>query len=196
MSGSFFALPWLWFFLLVSSASAALAPAKDIKQFHEDIWTTDQGLPQNTVLSILESHEGYLWIGTELCLVRFDGLQFTVFDKNNTPELKNNVVTALLEDRAQNLWIGTATGGLLKYRDRKFTAFSAKDGLASDSVNCLLQDATGDVWIGTNGGVSRLHAGRFTVYNTRGGLPNDDIFALAEGPDKSIWIGSHGGLIN
>jgi hypothetical protein len=44
LSGSFFALPWLWFFLLVSSASAALAPAKEIRQFHEDIWTTDQVL--------------------------------------------------------------------------------------------------------------------------------------------------------
>jgi ligand-binding sensor domain-containing protein len=163
-------LLWILFLLFVDSASAALAPAKDIKRFHQDIWTTYQGLPQNTVLSILESHDGYLWFGTELGLVRFDGLRFTVFDKSNTPELKNNIITALLEDRAQNLWIGTATGGLLKYRDRKFTAFTVTDGLSSDSVNCLLQDSSGDLWIGTNGGVSRLRAGRFTVCNTRGGL--------------------------
>lgn len=188
-------LLWLSLLLFVPSAFGALAPAKEIKRFHQDVWTTDQGLPQNTVLSILESHDGYLWFGTELGLVRFDGVRFTVFDKNNTPEFKNNAVTALLEDRAQNLWIGTASGGLLRYRDRKFTAFASKDGLSNDSVKCLLEDTRGDLWIGTNGGVSRLHAGRFTVYNARGGLPDDDVFALAEGSDKSIWIGTHGGLI-
>src|SRR3954462_6177037 len=145
-------LLWLSLLLCVQSAFGALAPAKDIRRFHQDVWTTDQGLPQNTALSILESHDGYLWFGTELGLVRFDGLRFTVFDKNNTPEFKSNAVTALLEDRAQNLWIGTATAGLLKYHDRKFTAFTFKDGLSSDSVNCLFEDARGDIWIGTNGG--------------------------------------------
>jgi signal transduction histidine kinase/ligand-binding sensor domain-containing protein/DNA-binding response OmpR family regulator len=181
--------------LLLAHSLCALPPGKDIKQYHQDTWTTDQGLPQNTVLSVLESHDGYLWFGTELGLVRFDGLRFTVFDKSNTPELKNNVVTALLEDHAQNLWIGTASGGLVRYRDRKFTTFTVQDGLSSDSVNCLLEDSSGGLWIGTNGGVTRLRAGRFTVYNARGGLPDDGIFALAEGPDKSIWIGAHGGLI-
>ena len=163
--------------------------------FHADVWKTAEGLPQNTVPAILQSKDGYLWAGTELGLVRFDGFHFTVFDKTNTPELKSNVVVALLEDRRGDLWIGTLGGGLTRYSRGKFRTYTTQDGLSSDSVQALLEDAAGDLWIGTDGsGLNRLHDGHFTVYTTASGLADNEVFALAQLPDGALWIGTHDGL--
>ncbi len=72
-------------------------------QYRFDSWTTDDGLPQNSVLSIVKTRDGYLWVGTFEGLARFDGVDFTVFDSVNTPEMKSNTVRVLLEGRAGNL---------------------------------------------------------------------------------------------
>lgn len=72
-----------------------------------DVWGTEQGLPQSSVISITQTRDGYLWLGTLNGLVRFDGIQFTVFDENNTPELGSSRIVHLFEDSRGNLWIGT-----------------------------------------------------------------------------------------
>jgi signal transduction histidine kinase/ligand-binding sensor domain-containing protein/DNA-binding NarL/FixJ family response regulator len=177
------------------SASADAYPAKPLTAFRQDIWKTEQGLPQNTVPAIVQGSKGYLWIGTELGLVRFDGVRFTVFDKRNTPQLRSNVVDALLEDRAGTLWIGTVGGGLTSLSRGEFHTFTVKDGLSSDSIHTLLEDQAGDLWIGTDGGgLDCLHNGHFAVYTTKSGLADNEVFALAEGLDGSLWIGTHDGL--
>ena len=193
-AAAFLLLCWAAVALYGGNANVGLDPAKAITQFHRDIWNTDDGLPQNTVPSIAKSSDGYLWFGTELGLVRFDGVRFTVFDKSNTPELKSNVVDALLEDRAGDLWIGTIGGGLTRMSKGKFTTLTKGNGLSSDFVLSLLQDSAGDLWIGTDGGgLNRIHNGRFTVYKTENGLPSNEVFALAES-DGVLWIGTHDGL--
>jgi signal transduction histidine kinase/ligand-binding sensor domain-containing protein/DNA-binding NarL/FixJ family response regulator len=181
--------------VFAGGVSADAYPAKPLTAFRQDIWKTEQGLPQNTVPAIVQGSDGYLWMGTELGLVRFDGVRFTVFDKSNTPELRSNVVDALLEDRAGILWIGTVGGGLTSLSRGKFHTFTAKDGLSSASIHTLLEDRAGDLWIGTDGGgLDRLHDGHFTVYTTKSGLADNEVFALAEGLDGSVWIGTHDGL--
>jgi ligand-binding sensor domain-containing protein len=180
---------------LAKSAGRESTFAKPIIGFRQEVWKTEQGLPQNTVPAILQSSDGYLWAGTELGLVRFDGLRFTVFDKGNTPELKSNVVDALLQDRQGNLWIGTVGGGLTRMRDGKFRTFTTKDGLSNDSILCLLEDPSGDLWIGTNGnGLNRLHNGKFVAYTSADGLADNQVFALAQGRDGALWAGTHDGL--
>jgi signal transduction histidine kinase/ligand-binding sensor domain-containing protein/DNA-binding NarL/FixJ family response regulator len=181
--------------LHASGADAGIDPSKPISQFHQDIWGTEEGLPQNTVSTIVQSSDGFLWVGTELGLVRFDGLNFTTFDKSNTPELKNNVVDVLLQDRSGALWIGTLGGGLTRFANGKFRTFRVKDGLSSDSVLSLLEDRAGNLWIGTDGGgLDRLRDGHFDAYTTHTGLPNNEVFALAQDHDGSLWIGTHDGL--
>lgn len=176
-------------------ADTGLDPSKSIRQFHQDVWGTEQGLPQNTVPAIVQSKDGYLWLGTELGLVRFDGLHFTVFDKSNTPELQSNKIDAVLATREGDLWIGTIGGGLSFLSRGKFQTFSTSNGLSGNSVLCLLQDKSGDVWVGTNGsGLDRLHNGSFTTYTARDGLPDNEVFGLAEDRDGTIWIGTNDGL--
>ena len=77
----------------------ALDSPRDLSQFTHEVWLTENGLPQNTVHAIAQTRDGYIWIGTEEGLARFDGVKFTVFDKQNTPEIKSNYIRSLLADR-------------------------------------------------------------------------------------------------
>src|ERR1700733_10601623 len=113
--------------LFIPHAHANLDPRLAITQYTQDVWTTEAGLPQNTILAIAQTSDGYLWLATEEGLVRFDGLRFTVFDKENTPSLQANDIRALLVDRLDNLWIGTNGGGLSRYKDGTFTTFTTRD---------------------------------------------------------------------
>jgi len=188
---------WLLVVVLLgaASASASLNPTKAITQYAHDIWRTEQGLPQNTVPAIVQTHDGYIWMGTELGLVRFDGVQFTVFDESNTREFNSNVVVALLEDHAGRLWIGTQGGGLLSFKDGKFTSYTAAQGLSSSSILCLYEDRAGNLWVGTDdGGLDRFAGGRFQAYSTKSGLAADMVFAITEDRQGNLWVGTHGGL--
>ncbi len=177
--------------------NTGLDPQKPISSFHQDVWGAAEGLPADTVPAILQTSDGYVWFGTELGLVRFDGVRFATFDKTSTPVLKSNVVDALAIDQAGDLWIGTRGGGLIRYRDREFVSVPTKEGGASDSVLSLLCSRDGDLWVGTEGGGAvRLHGGQRTRYSTENGLPSDEVLALAQGSDNSIWIGTHAGLCN
>src|SRR5262247_3504497 len=85
-----------------------LAIAHGAAEYRFDIWTAaDSGLPQNTVRALLQSRDGYLWVGTLDGLARFDGVRFTVFNRGNSPGLPSNRITALYEDSAGGLWVGT-----------------------------------------------------------------------------------------
>lgn len=186
----------LAFILLLMTAPlmASLDPSREIREFHQDTWGIDQGLPQNSVYTILQTSDGYIWFGTELGLVRFDGLRFEVFDKNNTPGLNDNLILALLEDRSGRLWIGTNAGGVSYYEKHKFRTLDDKAGLPSNNVRALVEDAAGDVWIGTSAGLARSHNGHLTVYKKSDGLAGDQIYALAASLDNTVWIGTQDGL--
>jgi len=181
--------------LLVPLARANLDPRLAITQYTQDSWGTESGLPQNNILAIAQTSEGYLWLASEEGLVRFDGVKFTVFDKENTPQLQANDIRALLVDREDNLWIGTNGGGLTRYKDRVFTTFTVRDGLANDAILSLHEDPKGGLWIGTDGGGISFYAnGHFENYRKKDGLPDAAVFAICTGPDGSLWIGTHGGL--
>src|SRR5215470_3686301 len=147
---------------LAASSAGALDSRKAITQYAHQAWKTDQGLPQNSIQAILQTRDGYLWLGTERGLVRFDGVQFTVLDKGNAPGLRSSNTQALLQDRDGNLWVGT-WGGLHRYHDGRFEAFTTKEGLSNNRVVALYQDRHGALWIGTSSGLNRLENGRITA---------------------------------
>lgn len=157
-------------------------------------WQDRDGLPQNTVQAIVQTKDGYLWLGTEDGLARFDGVTFTVFNRNNTPEIKNNYITALFESSEGNLWIGTRGGGVIRFKDRKFKAFSQKEGLAQDTVRAIGEDAEGAIWIGTSDGLSRFKDDKFTTFDETDGLPSDNIRAILGERNNQLWIGSTEGI--
>jgi ligand-binding sensor domain-containing protein len=103
--------------LAVALASTAFAQNSP---YLVDQWTTDNGLPQNTVSSIVQTRDGFRWLTTFDGLAPFERVRFTVFDKSNTPAITNNRITALCEDRDGTLRIGADQGELVAYRNGLF----------------------------------------------------------------------------
>jgi len=185
----------------LSAALAALAPVYGLDpslaltQYIHRIWQVTQGLPQAAIYSIWQTHDGYLWLGTQTGLVRFDGVRFTSFDNPNVPGLKNAWVGNLFEDRQNNLWIGSSDAGLFRLRDGIVQRFSSVEGLPSDSVHCLVPARNGDLWVCTSQGMARITGDKAVAYGPAQGLPAGAIFAATEAPDGTLWLaGEHSRL--
>jgi ligand-binding sensor domain-containing protein/signal transduction histidine kinase len=174
----------------VCRQALALDPNKDLSQFNRQVWVTENGLPQNTVHSIVQTQNGYIWIATEEGLARFDGVRFTVFDKQNTPELKSNDIRVLFADRRGGLWIGTAEG-LVRLMDAKFTAFTTRDGLPSNVVEAMTEGHDDSVWIATAAGIAHFSG---NVFSAQPELPGSGVRVLFADRDDALWVGSADGL--
>jgi len=172
----------------------ALNPQTAIDEYGKRLWTSDQGLPQNSILAIAQTSDGYLWLGTQAGLVRFDGITFQVFSSKNSP-IKNNDVLALVEDKEGSLWIGTFGAGISRYKDGKFTNFGRNEGLTDEVVRCLFVDWHGTLWIGTRtSGIFSFKNNQFQHYSTKDGLANDFVRSISEDSDGNLWIGTENGL--
>jgi diguanylate cyclase (GGDEF)-like protein len=171
----------------------ALDPNLGLDEYAVERYSTENGLPQSSVLAMVQTRDGYLWLGTYEGLARFDGLNFTVFDKSNTPEMESNGVRALAEDREGRLWVGT-TAGLLRFSQGRFERFDKRHGLASHSILCLFQDRSGTLWAGSTGGLHRWDGKRFQAFTSAQGLSSNYIAALADDGAGGLWIGTGHGL--
>jgi signal transduction histidine kinase/ligand-binding sensor domain-containing protein/ActR/RegA family two-component response regulator len=182
-------------FLGLTAPALALDPRKALTQYVHNDWQTDHGLPQNSVQAVVQTRDGYLWLGTQEGLVRFDGEHFEIFDRSNTRALAHNDVTALLEDRLGRLWIGTYGGGLTWFKDGVFTRFSAPADLSDEFVTALREDSRGTVWIGTKDhGLRGFADGGVRSVTTADGLSANRVFAIYEDGDGDLWIGTSAGL--
>lgn len=169
------------------NAGIALAP------YDISCWTTDNGLPQNSVNDLVQSLEGYLWIATYNGLARFDGVRFLVYDKSNTPAFVHNAVNCLHLDVAGVLWIGTS-GGVVRWRRGGSPEFEPVPQLAGQTVLSLCGDGSGSLWVGTTDGLWQVGAGGVTRrFGVREGLPAAPISNLQDAGAEGLWIGSLGG---
>src|SRR5437764_14681015 len=107
--------------LLAVVATAAHAATHNVTPgYLTRVWQAENGLPHNKVTAIVQTPDGYLWLGTYGGLARFDGVRFAVFDNNSEPRLRRNRVTCLFEDAENNLWIGDELGGLSRLKSGQF----------------------------------------------------------------------------
>ncbi len=148
--------------VLTAGRAAAQVPAtaelKPLTQYHLESWQTRDGLPTNGIRALAQDADGFLWLGTEAGLVRFDGVEFRTFDRNSTPALKATDVTALFVDKANRLWIGTDDGAVLRRRDGVFEEFSQVR--LSGEISAFYQDRNGAIWVAGGDTVGRVADGR------------------------------------
>lgn len=188
----------LW--TLLSSPAHALDPGKWITQYLQTTWNTTTGLPQSTVLAIAQTSNGYIWLGTEEGLARFDGARFRVFTRRNTPGLPSNYIQALRACSDGGLWIGTDTG-LSHYRPELeagptggFQTLTTANGLSSNNVTALVEDHAGDLWVGTSLGLDRIHEGHVQTWTVSDGLADNAVSNMALDAGGTLWIGTEKGL--
>src|SRR5438093_704802 len=154
-------------------------------------WTTEKGLPENSVFSLLQTRDGYLWVGTGYGLARFDGIHFKTFDETDAPGLNSGKILGLFEDSRGNVWIGTDTEGILiADKEGKITSLKeAGKGLEAKLVT-ICEDSSGAIWLSTAiGRVSRYRDGQLD-------LKVDDCNGLLAENSGLIWIGARGETTN
>jgi len=171
----------------VTRSAAALDPRKALTQYGLDAW--QEGLPQLSLHAVVQTPDGYIWVGTQQGLARFDGVRFTKFDTANTPGLRSNLISTLLVDRGGRLWIGTWAGGLSRWDKGRVNTFTIADGLPSNVVHSLLETPDG-LYVGTDEGLSVLRGQHF---ESVAGLGRETVKALHMDPQGRLWIGADGG---
>ncbi len=186
------ALKLLLCFMLISRVcySFALDPNKALYQYLHAAWLAGEGLPQASINAVIQTRDGYIWLGTQEGLVRFDGIRFTVFDKSNTPALKGNHIAVLFEDSKGSLWIGTAQG-LTRFKDGEFTLYTTENGLPGNMIKSICGDRQGNTWIGCGSWVSHFKDETFVSFTAKDGIPGE-IAHIYEDRQGDLWIGTQG----
>lgn len=185
--------------VLLALAVAAPVPAQETRPFTAppahtiDQWTTEDGLPQNSVTAIAQAPEGHLWLGTFGGLVRFDGTRFTTMERIDGTGRHADRVLALAIGRDGSLWIGTEDDGLLRLEDGAYRAYGIDDGLPDDEVTALHVTRAGVLWIGTaRGGVVRFDGGRFTRPGQAAGPQLGRVVSFVEAAGGTLWVNAAG----
>ncbi|MCB1037512.1 MAG: diguanylate cyclase [Acidobacteria bacterium] len=185
----------LWGALASTPPASGLPSDRALTQFASRTWTTVDGLPQNAVTAVHGSPEGYLWIGTQEGLTRFDGARFTVFHQRNTEAFLDHFISALEVTKDGTLWIGTRRG-LLRYAGGSFERYSLDQGLPHEYVRSLAAAEDGGLWIGTYGaGVARFRDGVFEAFGEESGLPAGTVAReLLQDSRGRLWVAAQEGL--
>lgn len=158
------------------------------------VWDSEDGLPQNSVISMIQTRDGYLWLGTLSGLARFDGERFTVFDGGNTPQLKYSPIVKLFEDTRSNLWIGTESAGVLLAREGQVTPVALPQPVDAGRTRSICEDATGAVWLyQANGQLCRYANGKAEVWNAGQDRPSKNRLVIVERSGR-MWLGLDGVL--
>jgi len=179
--------------LFLATGAFALDPHRALTQARLTVWNSDAGLPQNSIETIVQTRDGYLWMGTEEGLARFDGVHFVVSDRQTSPALRSPFVSSLFESSDGTLWIGTYGGGLARLRRGRIEAFHP-DLLGAERLRGMYETPSGSIYIATaGGGMLRIDGDRVTRYTTRDGLPVDRIWTEISDGAGGLWVATHGG---
>ena len=180
---------WLWLWVLASAIpTSGDAADPSGSPFIVDSWNNEQGLPQSSVISVVQTRDGYLWLGTLNGLVRFDGIHFHVFDENNTPGLGSGRVVRLFEDSHTNFWIGTDTAGVTLIGNGTLKNFNIGRSGHEGRLTSISENSDGAVWLYTaDAHLARYQNGKMDILDLPFTAPAIARMIAAEksGP---IWI--------
>lgn len=151
---------WFLVFMQVPFEQLQAQPVPSDVSYVTDQWGIEDGLPVNHIVKVLQSKEGYVWMATFDGLVRFDGVRFKVYQTNRYHGLPSNRLQNLMEASDGSLWMMTEQGFLVSFKDNRFRHMHDKDGLNGDICLTMTKDASGNLWFGTNRGISVYEDGK------------------------------------
>lgn len=162
-----------------------------MSQYIRDHWGAEKGFPGGPVYAIAQTADGYLWIGTEKGLVRFDGLSFQLIQHANTPSLPAGPVLGLAADAEGNLWVRLRSPGILRYRAGRFENVLSTLERAEPGVTAMVRATNGEMLFSALiNGTLRYSQGKFVTIAPMSGLSNFLVISMAETPGGDIWLGT------
>ncbi|MBN2013085.1 histidine kinase [candidate division KSB1 bacterium] len=197
-----FTLVWMFFVSLQSTS--AIIPASDNLKF--DRYTTDQGLSHSKVNCILQDRQGFLWFGTNEGLNRFDGYNFSVYQKEPQKgnDLSANLIRCIIEDKNGMIWIGTEAGGvnICNLYMNQFQYLKADSTsllrISHNDVNWIIEDHEGIIWLGTGYGINRVDWDRklieqYPLYPDSTDPLVNQVSCILEDHNHQLWVATFGG---
>ena len=178
------------FALVFAWIASFFFPAAAASNYFTRTWQVEDGLPQSKVTAVVQTRDGYLWVGTYNGLARFDGVRFTVFDENDTPALRSSRITSLFEASDGTLWIGTESGDVAQYQDGHFVAVPLRANWHGGKIYEISSDKAGDIWLMNEAGeLARVRDGQ--VLTPSAGVIAK-VVALTRSASGQIWVDREG----
>ena len=176
--------------ILLPLSLCALDPGKDIFQYNCHTWQREDGLPANGINAISQTSDGFLWLGTQIGLVRFDGLEFKLLKLPNELPFRNQVISSLESSVSNGLWFGIRDGSLGYYNPVSGFSTPQKESWVNDSMNVvsLRETSDGAVWIGTGRGTARWVRG--STNETHMYEQIDYALTIYEDSRHRVWLGT------
>ena len=179
--------------LLLPGAPAAESPS--VTDYTLTSWTQYEGLPAARVWAIEQDRDGYIWLGTDAGLVRFDGVDFVAWRDLHDEQLPRREVTALHSARDGSLWAGFGIrGGIARIRDGDVVVYSEAEGIASGFVTFIIEDQHGTVWAGGLDGLHGFDGDRWSQVEPRNGLPAGPTVEAYRDEDHNFWVSHAAGV--
>jgi len=182
-----------------SAGALAQSGAPPLRDYAIDVWTSRNGLPHNSLRDIAQTPEGHLWFATWEGLVRYNGLDFSVFDRSTRPALRDNGIGALLVDRQGGLWISDSRGNVSRRSsDGRWEVWARQGDTPQVLINSMQMDSHGRLWLLYEGkGIGYLGPdGRFAYTPPPPGLPLALSFTkLAVDAQDRVWVGTLDGMV-
>ncbi|WP_348269926.1 two-component regulator propeller domain-containing protein [Edaphobacter paludis] len=173
------------FFWTLCGIATISASAQSVNSLGHQSWSTENGLPQNSVHQVFQSSDGYIWIATEDGIARFDGIDFKIFNHENTAAFTSSDTCCIVQDSNNSLWIGTSDG-LVQFASGTFRHLPIAEHIVSLSTT-----DNGTLVVLTNSSVLRFDGNGFTPLPLPSGATPT---AIAKAADGSLWIASTAGI--
>lgn len=153
-------------------------------------YTVEDGLVQSSVYSMFQDKDGYMWIGTEGGISKFDGINFiNLTTKDGLPD---NYIRCMIQDKSGDIWFGTFAGGISRYDGKNFTTYDTSNGLCNNQVYTICEDKNGNIWVGTDQGASRYDGKNFVTYSQKNGLKKEFVRIIYKDSKGNLWFGYGG----
>ena len=154
------------------------------------VWQTEDGLPDNSVSAIAQSPEGYLWIGTNGGVIRFNGEEFTPLPLRDITELPSRQVHAMALDRSGQVWLGVERGPIIRIGENSFRTFNESDGVAHKRTHKITEDRQGRIWIAYSNLICIIEEDKVTRFTRKHGIPTSWLSSIDCDADGTMWLSS------
>jgi signal transduction histidine kinase/ligand-binding sensor domain-containing protein len=183
--------------MALTDRAFGLDPSLSLAQFIHTSWNGTAGFALPGVWALAQTSDGYLWLGTEHGLIRFDGVRFVRWQSPDGEAFPDSAVTSLTSSASGGLWIGMR-GAILRLRDGRLERYTTANGLPGGQIVTMVEDRGGRLWAGCPGpngeGLILIQNGSVTTFGQNHGLPNSRVLSLFLDHNNSLWVGIYGGF--
>jgi len=188
----------VWTLMCLSGAEKALAidPNLKLTQYVHRIWQTREGLSQTSIHALTQTQDGYLWIGTQYGVLKFDGVRFTPVQELEKASLGDIWVDSFVQDSLGRIWMLTHDGRLIRVSSDGVKVFTKADGMPTGKASCLAKGIDGDLWVCTASDLLQIHGSQIQAHHSAEPLKSNRRMNACQAPDGSVWIAVGLGIVS